>query len=220
MKRVAGLGILSLLLIGCEPMEVETESGELADASTSTAQAVVGPRAPAVDFASVDEALAALAEATDTKQSDRQKDIYNWLARQDAAAVPAVVGAMNNPSLSIETRRMACRALSQLGATAAAPLVEASQSDEPQLKLKAIEVMPAIEPQQKIVVDRLIELLDDSNDQVRRAAVRALGQIGPAAQRSADKLIALQNNTNMDEMTRDEAAMAIKRVQPRRTFID
>lgn len=219
MQRILALGLLTLMLTGCETAVEETVSDNGAPV-TATVNTPVKPSAPPVSFASVDEGLTALATATDARNSDRQKDAYNWLAKQDESAVPAVVAAMNNPSLSIEARRMACRVLSQLGPSGAAPLVAASSSEELPLKLKAIEAMPAIEPQQKIVVDRLIELLDDANDQVRRAAVRSLGQIGTAAARSADKLIALQNNVEVDEMTRDEAARAIKRVQPRRTFND
>jgi HEAT repeat protein len=214
------LGLLTLMLAGCEPVAEEMESADDTTVAAAPVSETIEPSAPPVSFSSVDEGLTALATATDARNSDGQKDAYNWLAKQDESAVPAVVAAMNNPSHSIEARRMACRVLSQLGPAGAAPLVAASSSEELPLKLKAIEAMPAIEPQQKIVVDRLIELVDDANDQVRRAAVRSLGQIGTAAARSADKLIALQNNVEVDEMTRDEAARAIKRVQPRRTFND
>lgn len=220
MHRLFALGLLTLLLAGCEPAAEETESVADSGVSSETPAPTVEPSAPAANFASVDDALAALTKATDARDSNAQKAAYNWLAQQDGAAVPAVVAAMNNASASIEARRMACRVLSQLGPTAAAPLVATSRSAEPQLKLKAIEAMPSIEPQQKIVVDRLIELLDDSSDPIRRAAIRSLGQIGPAAVRAGDKLIALQNNVELDEMTRDEAAMAIKRVNPRKTFND
>jgi hypothetical protein len=221
MHRIVALGLLSFLVaVGCQPVEEYEEVSDSAEAGSAAPAVEAAPRAPAVSFASVDAALTELMAATDAKDSQRQKDAYNWLAQQDGSAVPAVVAAMNNASASIESRRMACRVLSQLGPSAAEPIVAASRSDEMSLKLKAIEAMPAVEPHQKIIVDRLIVLVDDANDQVRRAAVRSLGQIGPAAERSADKLIALRNNINIDEMTRDEAARAIKRVSPRRTFED
>jgi HEAT repeat protein len=220
MQRWLVVGFLSVLVAGCQPIEEETTSLTEVEATGDVTPPTVEPRAVAASFSSIDEAIAALATATDAKDSAAQKAAYNWLAQQDGAAVPAVVAAVNNASSSMESRRMACRVLSQLGPTAAEPLVEISRSGESQLQLKAIEAMPAIEPQQKIVVDRLIALLDDTSDQVRRAAIRSLGQIGPAAVRAGDKLIALQNNVDLDEMTRDEAAMAIKRVNPRKTFND
>ena len=220
MHRWFALGLLSLLMAGCEPLAEEEAPADDANAVVDTTLATATPVAPPANFANVDEALAALTKATDAKDTDAVKAAYNWLSQQDGSAVPAVVAAMNNASASIEARRIACRALSQLGAASAAPLVEASRSDELPLKLKAIEAMPAVDPQQKIIVDRLIVLLDDENDQARRAAIRSLGQIGPAAKRSAKKLIAIQNNPRLDEMTRDEADMAVKRVNPRKTFND
>ncbi len=219
MHRILALVLLSLLLVaGCQGVEEYEETVE--QTVSGPPAATVEPRAPAATFASVDEGLVELIAATDAKDSKRQKDAYNWLAQQGPSAVPAVVAAMNNSSASIESRRIACRVLAQLGAAAAQPLVEASRSSEMPLKLKAIEAMPVVDPQQKIIVDRLIELLDDGNDGVRRAAIRALGQIGPAAQRAGDKLIALRNNVDLDEMTRDEADRAVQRVVPRKTFED
>jgi HEAT repeat protein len=76
-----------------------------------------------------------------------------------------------------------------------------------------------VRPSQTPIVDRLIELIDDSQHQVRVTAIRSLGFIGPAAKRSSDKLIAVRDQET-DETLRGEAARALELVRPIRTFED
>lgn len=212
-------------VVGCEAPVAEHQHGDGPPVSSAAppvdAQRVSDP-APKVQqqFASVDEALGVLIKATDEDDRDRQLASYNWLAGQGEGAVPAVVAAMNDEAISIESRRLACRVLGQLGPAAEPALLEASASDELPLQLKAIESLAAVEPPSRQIVDRLISLMENENEQVRRTAIRSLGNIGTPARAAADKLQALRNSVEANETIRGEADRALKRVRPIRTFND
>jgi hypothetical protein len=216
------LGI-SLLFSGCDfPAAQETYDDPAAAQVADAPPPVEAPPKPPVtaSFASVDEGLKTLVQATDARQKDQQHAAYSWLTKQGEAAVPAVTAVMNDPSVSIEGRRMACHVLASLGPEATPALLAASSSEEVPLKLKAIESLGAVRPSQTEIVDRLIELVDDPSQQVQATAIRGLGFIGPAAKRSADKLQALRNNIEVNETIRGEADRALKLVRPIRTFGD
>ena len=212
-----------LLFTGCEieVPEPATADGVSFDPTAQTA-VVEQPEAPPVDenFATVDEGLQSLITASEDGNRRQQLAAYTWLCGQGPGAVPKVAAAMNDSSLPMEARRAACRVLGHLGPTAASHLITASRSDEAALKLRAIETMPAIDPPQREILDRLIELLDDSSDQVVNAAIRSIGAIGTPATRAGDKLLALRDDVDRSETTRHEAGKSLKLVRPRRTFDD
>jgi HEAT repeat protein len=171
-------------------------------------------------FDSIDSGLAMLVSSSESGDKQQQMAAYTWLCSQGPSAVTRVAGAMNDSSLPIEARRHACRVLGHLGPTATAPLIAASRSDNITLKLRAIETLPAVDPPQKEIVDRLIVLLNDPSQQVQTTAIRSLGYIGPPAKRSADPLVALRDNINLSETVRHEAGRSLKLVRPIRSFED
>jgi HEAT repeat protein len=127
---------------------------------------------------------------------------------------------MKDSSVSLEGRRMACHVLGQLGPQAVPQLLEASNSTEPPLKLKAIEALGSVRPSQTEIVDRLIVLIDDPEEQVRISAIRSLGFIGPAAKRSSEPIEAVMKDGQVSETLRAEAGRALELVRPIRTFLD
>ena len=224
MRKIACVALAALALTGCE-IEVPNADYQDPEAVTFEPRPVSGgpkDRVPPTqkEFDSVEDALAAMATATDNDQRAQQLAAYNWLCTQGEPAVPAVATAMNDSSCSMDSRRMACRVLGQLGPAAKEDLMAASRSDEMLLRLKAIETMAAVEPPQQMIIRRLIRLVDDPNEQVQRAAIRSLGSIGTAAKASADKLLAMRDDGDVNETMRGEAARALKLVRPIRTFED
>ncbi len=224
MTRLLLVLALAVGLAGCEASDADSGAqGPANSFDPPVGGAVVDKPAappPQTEFANIDEALGSLSTATNDANRKQQIAAYNWLCRQGAGAVPALTAAVKDASLHLETRRLACGALGKLGPAAAPVLIEISHDDEPLLQLKAIESMPSIDPPQKAIVQRLVELLDGTNERAQLAAVRALGNIGIPAGGSADKLIAMQNNPQLNETLRHEAARSVKLVKPRRTFQD
>jgi len=172
------------------------------------------------DFSTVQEALDALVRASEEDDKQQQVAAYNWLCKQSGDAAPTVAAAMNDPRLPMEARRHACGVLGHLGPAATEALIEASRSEEIALQLKAVETMPVVDPPQQAIVQRLVALLGDPSDQVVNTSIRSLGQIGPPARDAADELLALRDNIELNETTRQTAGQALKLVRPIRTFQD
>ena len=213
----------TLVAAGCSieiPEEPRPSNPSIEFEPTTIASPEVSAETIQEQFASVDEALAVLVNASSADDKKQEMAAYVWLSKQGASAIEPVAATMNDRSLPIAARRHACRVLGHLGPSAAEPLIAASRSEEAALKLRAIETLPAVEPAPQAVVDRLIVLLDDPNDQVKHTAIRSLGHIGPSARAAADKLNALRDNVNNSETTRHEAGKSLKLVRPIRSFED
>jgi hypothetical protein len=75
----------------------------------------------------------------------------------------------------------AAEALGRIGAAAVPQLVAALRSEDPEVRLKAAEVLGRMGPEAAEAVEELVRLVDDPDVRVRKAAIRTLGQIGPAA---------------------------------------
>lgn len=212
-----------VLLAGCTievPVEPES-SGNGIEFEPVVSQPSTSDAPPVKEeFSSVEEGLRALIESSTDGNKKQKMAAYVWLSKQGPSAVDAVTVKMNDTSLPMEARRLACGVLGQLGPSATDALIAASKSDEQALKLRAIETLPAIDPPAPAAIKRLITLLDDPNDQIRHTAIRGLGRIGPPAKEAADKLNAMRDNIELSETTRHEAAKSLKEVRPIRTFED
>jgi HEAT repeat protein len=73
-------------------------------------------------------------------------------------------------------------ALGRIGAAAVPALVNELRHPDPQVRLKATEVLGRMGEEAQAAVPELVRLLDDPDHEVRKAAARTLGRIGPAAQ--------------------------------------
>jgi HEAT repeat protein len=114
--------------------------------------------------------------------------------------------------------RLAClNVLGYVGPPATSAVIEATHSETPQIRAKAVDVLGGIHPSSLEIVTRLIELLDDEDSNLRRSAVGSLGRIGKPAQRAAPKLQEILNS-DADESLRGAAKTALKQIDPRIGF--
>lgn len=75
----------------------------------------------------------------------------------------------------------AADALGRIGPAAVPALAQALHSDDPEVRLKAVEVLARMGSDARDAVPDLVTLLDDQDDRIRKAATRTLGRIGPDA---------------------------------------
>jgi len=82
-------------------------------------------------------------------------------------------------------------ALGRIGAAAVPDLVQALQSQDSAVRLKAIEVLGRMgsDADADGAVPHLVKLLDDPDPAVRKASARTLGLIGPAAKDAVPALM-------------------------------
>ena len=110
-----------------------------------------------------------------------------------------------------------CRALAALGPPARADLLKAISSDQRSLRIAATERISLIRPSNKQTVERLVQLLDDEDQQWRRIAIQSLRRIGTSARLAIPKLDSLANEAK-DEIIRAESLKALKTIDPRHTL--
>ena len=176
------------------------------------------------EFASVEAALTELDRVLEMPDGDDRNRAeiraQNWLAMQQAAAVPLVAQRASDKEQSIGRRITACRILGKLGPDGVDTLIAlAEKDDSSQLRRKAIETLGVIKPAEKRAIDTLIAQLDDPDTQVQWQTVDALIKIGEPAKAAASKLSELRKN-HADESIRVSAGEALKKVDPRTTFVD
>jgi HEAT repeat protein len=73
----------------------------------------------------------------------------------------------------------AADALGRIGPSAVPALVQGLQSSDPDVRLRATEVLARMGADAKDAVPDLVVLLDDPDERIRKAAARTLGRIGP-----------------------------------------
>jgi HEAT repeat protein len=83
----------------------------------------------------------------------------------------------------------AADALGHIGAPAVPALMQALQSSDVQVRVKAADVLGRMGADATDAVPELVRLLDDPDERVRKTAARALGRIGPAAQAAIPALL-------------------------------
>ena len=213
---------LLALLIGCDSategdLDLEFTTGPEVDLNLDSQPTEPPPKS---DFADVDEALATLVTAIEAKESPQQVAALNWIGAQGEAAVPALVAAVEDEAAGITYRRVLMQTLTRYGEAATPVLLKASTDGELAVQLKAVECLGAVDPPTPKILDRLIELIDDDHSQVRRFALRAIGKIGPRAERAAPRLKEIRKDPKADEAVRVAAGEALKAVKPIATFKD
>jgi HEAT repeat protein len=95
----------------------------------------------------------------------------------------------------------------------------AAKDNSSQLRRKAIETLGLVKPAESKSINALIALLDDADSQVQWQVIDALIKIGEPAKGAASKLSELRQN-HADESIRVSAGEALKKVDPRKTFVD
>jgi HEAT repeat protein len=147
-----------------------------------------------------------LTQALSDSDASTQIAITRTLGQLGAAALPALLQAMNLPEKQV--RREAVWALARLGPAAkkaASFLIAALRDADTKVRFGAAQALGAIGPKARAGIPALIECLRDSNLIFCRLAAQALVRIGPAA------LPALQEaSQSPDEYVRREAQWALK----------
>jgi HEAT repeat protein len=93
------------------------------------------------------------------------------------------------PLEHLTEQETAADALGRIGAPAVPALMEALQSSDVQVRVKAADVLGRMGPDANDAVPALIRLLDDPDERVRKTATRALGRIGPSAKAAVPVLM-------------------------------
>ena len=174
-------------------------------------------------FPNVDAALAELDRTLALPDGDERREseirVQGWLVMQQDKAVPAVAAWAGDSQKPLPARITACRILSKLGPTGMDTLLGVADMGESiQLRRKAIESLGSMKPEKKSV-EKLIELLDDPDSQIKGQVIDSLIRIGEPAKGAAPKLNKLRQ-THDEEQIRVAAGQALKKVDPRKTFVD
>lgn len=176
------------------------------------------------EFASIEAALTELDRVQELPNAEERNRgeirVQTWLAMQRDKAAPLIIARVKDPQQDIARRITACRILGKLGPSGTDTLIAvATHDDSSQLRRKAVETLGLIKPAEKKTIDALIALLDDANTQVQWQVIDALIKIGQSAKGAASKLNELRQ-THADESIRVSAGEALKKVDPRKTFVD
>jgi HEAT repeat protein len=168
-------------------------------------------------FATVEEAVEAMCRAAEERDSDARLRASGWLSTRGEAAVAALRAVLDDEQAGTASKIAACRALGRLGPPAVETLLAHLDSDDPLVRLNALDQLPHIRPPSRQILDSLIAALDHSDPRMRQKAIRGLGLMGPTAKDAAPHLQQILN-AKEDETLRADAKDALKKVQPRRTL--
>jgi HEAT repeat protein len=171
-------------------------------------------------YPSLDAALADVkaiaARKNDPKAGQELLITETWIVRQGDKNVSALAERVADDGEDLAVRMTACRALSKLGAPGRAAVTAATDSPKKELRVKAIECLGRIDPVDKTSVDKLIVLLDDKDNDVRRAALLGLTATGKDGSKATNKLQNMLNDVKEDDRIRDLVKGALKAVDPRK----
>jgi len=171
-------------------------------------------------YASIEEALADVkrigANTSDPKAGQELRDTEVWIIRQGEKNVPILAARVADEGENLAVRMTACRALAKIGAAGRPAVTAATDSPKKELRIKAIESLGRIDPVDKASVDKLISLLDDKDNAVRRAALLGLTSTKKDGAKATSKLMLILNDVKEDETIRSMAKVALKEVDPRK----
>lgn len=80
-------------------------------------------------------------------------------------------------------------ALARIGQPAVPEVTTMLHDSDPQVRIRAAEILARIGPPASAAVPELVAMLNDQDREVRKQAARALGQIGPAAAPAVPELL-------------------------------
>jgi len=217
------LAVAALAPLGCGPAPVAADNEAKKTSPASEPQRLPPPPVvPADAYANVAAAMAEVETATASGRGEDQKKlvlIELWLAQRGASIEPELAAAVKDPQAGVASRITACRALAKLGAVATPTLMAATASETKRVRYKAIDALGSIEPPTKEIVEKLVSLLDDPDQDARRAALLGLSKVGPKAKSFApglvERLTGILNNLKEEDTLRTAAHSALKKVDPR-----
>lgn len=232
MIRLGIVASLLLLVAGCgEVPKPSANSGK-----TKTKSKAAPPAAPKEEpidpkaFASYEEALAAIVEATAAQKPTDVNKAERWLGSQGEAIASKLSATVKDANGPLAARIAACRILARMGPIATPTLMEITKKDykPDQLRQNGVQWMGVIKPTSKEIVDKLIEVSNDksgskeTNQKMRLAALQALGKIGPDVKKMrpeyVEQLLSMHNSTTEDDTFRTQAKATLKIIEPRRGF--
>jgi HEAT repeat protein len=217
MKRLLWLPLFGLCC-SCEGPEEGGAPKIVSAAPRKSAPTNAPERAASGDsFSTVNAALESLSTGLAADDQVAIRGATAWLAKQGAGAVAPTAAEVKNAQNDLRFRLACLNVLGYLGPPAAGPILEATQSDTPQVRAKATDMLGNIHPSSSQIVSRLIELLDNDDLALRRSAVESLGRIGKPAERAAPQLLAILNGDS-DDSLRGAAKTALKKIEPRIGF--
>jgi HEAT repeat protein len=137
-------------------------------------------------------------------------DLLRQRGPEAAEAAPALVRALHDDDPHV--RAVAAAALAAVGHAGpeAIPVLRYLLSTDD--RLQAVKTLAQYGPEAAPAISKLIDLLHDSDSEVRWNAARTLGKIGPAAQSSAPALIAALKDD--DALVREHAAESLGQLGP------
>jgi HEAT repeat protein len=130
------------------------------------------------------------------------------LGADPESVAPALVEALHHPDADV--RRAAARSIGQIGRPAFAALKAQKALDDPseEVRCLVVESLAWMGPE---AVKPLIAALSDKGSSVRRAAARALGELGPDAIAAENALVETVNDPKAE--VRDAAAKALRQIR-------
>jgi HEAT repeat protein len=186
---------------------------ETAAAEPPKAEEPPPPSAPPI--ATIDDAVAVLATESEVA---RIREASELLVRNGGAAVAPLATLLANTTSTLEARVAACRVLGQIGEPAIPALLRVADpkaGNPVHVRRKAVEQLGLTTPAQPNTIAALIILLDDVDIPTQRAAVVAIGKIGPAAAKAKPKIMEIIRTTD-DRSLRAIADNTIKQIDPRK----
>jgi HEAT repeat protein len=169
-----------------------------------------------VEFATVADALVALTNAYSENRKQEIRGIEDWLKTRSDSAVEELSRAALDEQSPLAQRLVACRALARLGSAAVPTLVQLTQHSTEQLKYRAAESLTIVSPHDARSVEALRELLQRDDSRLKGYAIRGLGQAGSLAKDSVPDLVAVLNDYAQPDGIRNDAKLALRRIDPRR----
>ena len=205
---------------GCTTETVEQESSSSTKSSQQTKKRAGQKPAIKVPQNAYANVEAALETAVTAKEEGNVKVLIRaetWMKQQGAKIIPALTAILDDQNAEVPRRTTACRALASLGTAARAPVLKATSSEERRLRFTAIERISLIKPADEPTVQRLIELLEDPDEQCQQIVIQSLKRIGSPARSAVPKLEEFANEST-NEIMRGEAVKALKAIEPRTTL--
>lgn len=165
------------------------------------------------------EALLQQLEDEDATERFNAAEALGKLGPAAAEATPALIGRLTDREMRITGRLRtvedqvwvaASKALSAIGEPAVPGLIEALDSDDPQIVRGAALSLHVIGPPAKAAAPKLIAILERNDDETRHQAILGLAGIGPEAKDATPLLIEMLKHD--DFHTQYQAARALAKI--------